>query len=327
MSFYTKKLCTFLAFSFLSFTANSESFRVQKTHFISLEDSLSRKQVSMELNDALAIKLSDSNVFLKGIELYIQLDPENASISEKVRWTLFSSVKPFPSEERFDYSGTTSLSGSFKNSLGVTVRIPFDTEDSLKKDALSAMSEKLQSVEDGYIFLRLSALDDTSRELLKGKAEVFVKQIFKDSGKLHLKVIFPQDSQEHPYSVFIDGLACPSVKNIYTLEAGMHNVSIVSDYYRNEMRTISIEPAKTSELTVEFQDIKPLLHIAVPEGGLLFLDEEKIEDFNHDIIMTSGEHTLKFQLGGYEIIKTLNAVNGRSYTFLINMEALITEEE
>ncbi|MCR5218821.1 hypothetical protein [Treponema sp.] len=327
MSFYLKKLWLLLAAAFLSFSASGESFRVQKTHSLSLEDGTSRKQISMGVNDALTIKLPSSKVFLQGVELYIQVPQETASISQNISWTLFSCVKPVPSEDRFDYSGTPSLSGTLRNSLGVTIRIPFDSDSSLKKDALSAMSEKLQSIEDGYVFFRLSTTDKNSRELLQGSVELYVRPIFKDSGKLHLNVIFPQDTAELPYSVFIDGTPCPSVKNFYTLEAGMHNVSIVSDYYRNEMRTISIEPAKTTELTVEFQDIKPLLHIAVPEGSILFIDEEKIEDFSHDIIMAVGEHTVKFQMGGYEIIKNFTAVNGRSYTFLINMDALITEEE
>lgn len=326
MNIHKKKLCTMIAAFSITLFAAGESFRVQKTHSLSLENGSQRKHVFMSANDALMITLPSADTFLQGMELYIQLPQDCASMSQLITWNLYSSVKPFPSEDRFDYSGITSLSGTLRNSLGLTIRIPFESENTMKKDALSAMSEKLQSVDDGYVFLSLSVSDKNAVEFLEKKIEVFVRPIFIDSGKLHLNIVFPPDSAELPYSVFIDGTPCPSVKNLYTLETGMHNVSIVSDFYRNEMRTINIEQAKTTELTIEFQDIKPLLHLAVPEDSVIYLDEEKIEDFSHDIILSAGEHTIKFQMGGYEIIKNLTAVNGHSYTFLINMEALITEE-
>ncbi|MBO6176583.1 MAG: hypothetical protein J6O39_03490 [Treponema sp.] len=327
MDIHKKKLCTTIAAFMITFFAAGESFRVQKTHSLSLENGSQRKHIIMSANDALVVTLPSSDTFLKGMELYIQVPQECASMSQSITWNLYSSVKPFPSEDRFDYSGITSLSGTLKNSLGLTIRIPFENENTMKKDALSALSEKLQSIDDGYVFLALAVSDKTAAELLQKKIEVFVRPVYRDSGKLQLNIVFPPDSAELPYSVFIDGTPCPSIKNLYTLETGMHNVSIVSDFYRNEMRTINIEQAKTTELTIEFHDIKPLLHLAVPEDSIICLDDEQIEDFTHDIILSAGEHTIKFQMGGYEIIKTLTAVNGRSYTFLINMEALITEEE
>ena len=109
------------------------------------------------------------------------------------------------------------------------------------------------------------------------------------------------------------------------LDAGTHYISMVSDYYRNETRTFSIEPGKTTRVEVELRDIAPTLQFIAPDNTKIFLDEIEIPYTKDAFVISQGEHRIRFVVGDYETIKTIQAVNGRSYVVNLSLDVEVTE--
>ena len=124
-----------------------------------------------------------------------------------------------------------------------------------------------------------------------------------------------------------DGKQVEMGKSGLLADTGTHNISIVSDSYRNELRTITVEQAKNTEVEILFRDIKPVIRLAAPEKTKIVFDETEYTAPVDPFTTTQGDHTVKFLIGDYEIVRTITVSDGRSYNIAVNIDVLINEVE
>jgi hypothetical protein len=144
---------------------------------------------------------------------------------------------------------------------------------------------------------------------------------------LDLLIRYPP-GQSAPYSLFIDEK--PAAPGRIGLESGSHHLSVVSDFFRNEMRTFVIERGKTSRLEIELRDISPTLTVIAPDNVAVFLDDRPLTPGkpgtgNTPLVLIPGDHTLRVNISGYEMLRTFHAENGRSYNITIQLDLDIQE--
>jgi hypothetical protein len=156
---------------------------------------------------------------------------------------------------------------------------------------------------------------------------VTVKPHLENRGFLDLLIRYPP-GQSAPYSLFIDEK--PATPGRIGLESGSHHLSVVSDFFRNEMRTFVIERGKTNRLEVELRDISPTLIVVAPDNVEVFLDDHpllpgKAGTGNTPLIVVPGDHILRVNISGYEMLRTFHAENGRTYNITIRLDLDIQE--
>lgn len=322
----SRNLILYAAF-LLASAAQAESFRTHGTNIIALENSFDRKSSVTKVNDCVAIKLPEDTTFIQGIELNIKVPKEVAEWRDSVAWSLYSSVSPKPAENIIDYNGTRTETGTF-DSLSLNLLIPLEKKNSIKRDAYSHLTEFIADKKDGFIFLRFQlVMKGVSDTLLNSKFTVQAKPILIDKGIISLNTVFPKGSKSEPYTVFLDGTQVEINGRGILTDTGNHNISIVSDSYRNELRTVTVEQAKVTSLEVKFRDIKPIIRLAAPEKTRIIFDDTEYTAPVEPFHTTQGDHTVKFIIGDYEIVRTVTASNGRSYNIAINLDATVNEIE
>ena len=109
------------------------------------------------------------------------------------------------------------------------------------------------------------------------------------------------------------------------LDTGIHNISVISEDYRNENRTVRIDQAKTTDLKIEMKSIEPKLLITALEGTQILLDEQECTQIGKEFIISEGEHKIKFAIGDYEITRTITAIKGKTYSANFSLDLEITE--
>ncbi len=129
------------------------------------------------------------------------------------------------------------------------------------------------------------------------------------------------------YTLYIDGELPKYTDKKIILPTGQHHLSIVSDMYRSEVRTIVIEQAQTTKLQVILKDVTPLVEVVAPEGIQVFLDSEEILNWQEPFNVSEGNHLLRFVLGGYEKLQSFEAFNGKTYKFSLNLDVNLVESE
>ena len=317
----------FSIFSFLILTCvfiHAENFRVRKIIPIKLSQIDEKISASSGINDALFVTLPEDLTYVSGVELNLKIPEEIITWRDSVAYMLYEKLNPKPNETNQSYYGERVHVATIPGNFSLTIYVPISEEFSIKDNPYS-VKLPIQNSDSG-IFLRfMMVMKGVPESLENAILEITAKPVLKNKGALALSVS-PDSTEEKKYSVFIDDAPISDYKN-KLLSTGEHHLSIVSDSYRNELRTFRIEQAKTTSLSVSLRGIEPLLKILCPKDTLVFLDGNQIAVSGEAIQVTQGEHTIRFILGDYEVVKTVSVQNGRTYSVNLNIDATISEEK
>ena len=306
---------------------HAESFRVGKVHELTVVQAAdSEGTAKLGINEALAITLPADQTFIEGLELKFEIPEAVASWMDSVACSVYANISPLPKSTQIDYNGTRAYVKTLPGKLSWVLQIPLKKENSIKADNYTTKVDTVITPSKNVIFVRLQpVMKGVPEETLNSNIPITVKPILMNKGQMALKLIPPEKKLE-PCTVFIDDkLVTLSEKSMILLDTGIHDISIISDAYRNEVRTVRIERAKTTELKVEMKSLEPTLLITAPEGTKVMLDDTKCTIFGKEFVITEGEHKIKFTIGDYEIVRSINAIKGKTYTANFALDLDISE--
>ena len=336
-----KALISLILF-FITIPVFGESFRVAKLHVINIQqDTDSDTETAMGLNDALAIYLPEDkdfrDYFIEGIEIKMSIPEQTALWRDCCACYIYENISPLPKKEQIDFTGNKVYFGVLPGKLSWVLQIPFTKENKLKTTQYTTTLDKMPDISNNFIFLRLQQImKGVPDSVMNSKITVSVKPILSDKGKLKLKIndeITSEQAEENSnlsddiqYSLYIDDEAVNTEDNGIILNTGIHNLSIISENYRTEVRTVRIDQAKTTELEVQLKSIEPTIIITTPDGTEVLIDEEPCTEFGKEFFIAEGDHKIKFIIGDYEITRSISIIKGKTYKVNLAVDLQIDEQ-
>ncbi len=312
---------------FLLSAVQAESFRVRAVTPVAFTDLFTETHAEAGINDAILISLPKDMTYISGIELHFKIPEIIASWRDTIAYSLYDDLSPRPTAKNIDYSGTRITVGTFPGRLSHTIYIPLTDDINIKDSPYHEKLAVIPNTKDRIIFFRMQlAMKGVPEAFEDASFEFTAKPILISKGKLNLTINEPK-SASTPYTLVIDNKQVSLAKDGILLDLGEHHLSITSENYRNEVRTFRIEQAKTTSLVVNLRGIAPLLKIASPENAQVFLDGNSVETTKEPFEITPGDHAVRFVIGDYEVVRTVTAVNGRSYNVNLSIDATVSEEE
>ena len=309
----------------------AENFRVHKTVFIQVPQTEASKKVECGINDGLAIKLPADRTFIQGIEILIKVPAIVTKWQDSVAWSFYSDILPEPSESTIDYQGTRHSVHTFSNSLSLNIQLPLKQNNTIKKSPYAVYVSHIPTENNGIIFLRMQlvmkGIDDN---IGVSNFEISVKPILTNNGYLKIRSESPDGSPEiKPYTAFADGKPLELPQNKIILEKGTHTINFVSDFYRNEVRTVNIAPGTTTYLDIQFRDIAPTVNLYAPKNTTVYMDGTIIDQWysKDSITVSQGDHQFKFVIGDWETVRSINAINGHSYNISLTIDSNVEEQD
>lgn len=322
-----KTVNIFIFLILIPFCLWSESFRVNKVNVTQVEQILGfETSVKMGINDALAVTLPEDRIFIEGLELKMEIPENIAYWIDSVACSVYSEIKPNPSSKQIDYSGTRAFVQTLPGKLSWVLQIPITKDNSLKTNKYITKVDTVIEPKNSTIFVRFQpVMKGIPEETLKSIIPITVKPLLIDKGQLKIELIPPQTQENLSLcTIYIDEIPIDATKKII-LDTGIHNISVISEDYRNENRTVRIDQAKITDLRIEMKSIEPTLLITAPEGTLILLDDQECTQIGKEFIITEGEHKIKFAIGNYEITRTITAIKGKTYSANFSLDLEITE--
>lgn len=315
---------------FISSFCYSESFRVHNLVTAVLESQTSTTTVKAGINDSVYIVLPKDRIFMQGIDIDIKIPKEIAAWSDSIAYSIYQDISPVPESSIIDYSGEKLSIFTLPGRLSQTIKVPFKGKLKVKESPYYEVMPELDSDTYDYVFLRFQlAMKGVTTSIEEAQFDITIKPILSEEGLLHLESVFPLDDEDVPqektYSLFIDEKSVNADQVDFILSTGLHHLSIVSEFFRNEVRSFTIEQAKTTSLVIDLRDISPTVLISSPENVLIYLDGEEFSITSEPTQIQTGEHSVRFVVGDYEVIKNFQAVNGTSYNVSLSVDVQITE--
>lgn len=322
MTALEKKVFFTLALLATAALSSAEVFRVKKTVCLEVSERSNSEVKKCGINDCVAIKFPAASIFIQGVEVSVKIPQSVANCRNTILYSLYNNVSPVPTEKSIDYSGTEIYSGLYPGQLSWTIVIPLAKGNTIKSSPYAdktLIAEKTR----GFVLLRNQlAMKGVPQGVLDAEFEVSAKAVLADFGAL--KVVSSATAGE--YTVYVDDKpAAPNESGLILLKPGKRSVSVVSDKFRNESRSVMIEQAQISELNLDLQSVAPAVYVSAPEGTSVYVDGEEAQA-GEALNLEPGEHIFKFNLGGYEVVKKVTIQNGKSYNVSVNVDATIKEE-
>ena len=255
----------------------SESFRVNKVTVTQVEQTLGYEtSVEMGINDALSVSLPEDRTFIEGLELKMEIPENIAYWVDSVACSVYSDIKPNPSVKQIDYSGPRVFVQTLPGKLSWVLQIPITKDNSLKVNKYITKVDTIIEPKNNSVFIRFQpVMKGIPEETLKSIIPITIKPLLIDKGQLNIELTPPQSQENLSLcTIYVDEKPVDKTKKII-LDTGIHNISVISEDYRNENRTVRIDQAKTTDLKIEMKSIEPTLLITAPEGTLILFDEQE----------------------------------------------------
>jgi hypothetical protein len=342
-----KKKGLMVLFFFLTFFCFAKDmFRVHETQLVEMQDEQQSLKARLAINDMLVIKLPKTIYFLQGLSLEIKIPKAVADYRDAVAFYVYKNMSPTPTAKTIDYAGDRVFLNTFPGRLSYNFQIPLAKNHTLKESPYSALLPEVIDVNEGYVYFRLQlVMKGTPVAVLESEFDIEVKPILIDKGMLNLSLIPPKADtrQQIPgedlktdkaldlavskknYALFIDEKPVDMIDNTILLNSGVHHLAVLSDYFRNEVRSFSIEQGKITNLIIQLETNEPTMQVLAPESVEVYFDDILLTDFSKPYQIAEGEHKLRFLLDGYEFIKSFTALRGKSYSITTNIDFFIEE--
>ena len=315
----------------------AETFRVAQCHIVELsEDTAFSSTKKIGLNDSLAVYIPEERLFLEGIEFKMDIPEDIAMWRDCCGAYIYDGIRPAPKAQQIDYSGSKIFFGVVPGKLSWILQLPLTKNTQFKTNQYTKTIEAIPSAQGNYVFLRLQQImKGVPDEVMNSKITITVRPILSDKGLLKIKLTTPQESEaknegeEDNISIFIDNNAFDTqdAQKGYVLGTGIHNISVISENYRTEVRKVRIDQAKATELEITLKSIEPTVIITAPEGATVYLDDEKFEDLGKEVVIPEGDHKIRCGIGDYEIVRSLSVSKGRSYKVNLTVDLQISEDD
>ena len=282
-----KKGLMVLFFFLTFFCFAKDMFRVHETQLVEMQDEQQSLKARLAINDMLVIKLPKTIYFLQGLSLEIKIPKAVADYRDAVAFYVYKNMSPTPTPKTIDYAGDRVFLNTFPGRLSYNFQIPLAKNHTLKESPYSALLPEVIDVNEGYVYFRLQlVMKGTPVAVLESEFDIEVKPILIDKGMLNLSLIPPKADtrQQIPgedlktdkaldlavskknYALFIDEKPVDMIDNTILLNSGVHHLAVLSDYFRNEVRSFSIQQGKTTNLTIQLETNEPTMQILAPES-------------------------------------------------------------
>ena len=322
MSFTKRHIFNILIFVAFFAHSNAEVFRTQRTVVLAADEYASEIK-NVGINECVSIKLPDDLTFIQGIEIIVKIPKILANFQNTVIYSLYDNIAPFPSEGKNDYSGKAIYSGLYPGHLSWSILVPLVKGNTIAKNPY-ADKTLIPDSGRGFVFLRNQlAMKGVPQKVLDAEFEMSAKTVFTDFGAIRIRA----NHDTGDFSIMVDDAeAKPNSAGLIFLKPGKHSVAVISEKFRNEVRTVAVEQAKTTEIGLELKSVEPTFAFNAPQGTRIFVDGNEIANAGK-MKLEAGKHAFKFVLGGYEVVRSVEIQNGKHYDISVNFEANIKESE
>lgn len=305
-----------------------DSFRVSNVHAYTFEtETFEPISLTIGYNDAVSVAIKSACLFLEGIELEIKQDKTSLNYPNSIAYTVYTDIKPEPSNHVIDYSAKKIGTALLPNRFSYILRLPVKKDYSFKQIKNSELLPYTGSIVANPVMLRLNpVMKGLPDDFEHVSFTVIIRPLLIAEGGLKLKLQFPEKEQK-PVTVQLNNEYLTHFDDLQLLLPGTYSVTIGSDAYRTEMRSCIIERGKITRLEVQLKSITPLLHIQAPENVAVFLDNQEITLSKESLPVAVGMHTVVFKMGTYELTRQITVEEGKTYEMTMMMDVLLHEVE
>jgi len=281
---------------------------------------------SISLEEIVSIEFDKESSFLEGIEVKIEVPKELQKYRNSFALYMFKNTSPVPDESSRYYKGTRIFMRLLPVQNNIYIKIPAVEDNILTQSADSILIP-------GFTPRNEYPLLATIIPIMKGiPSSVFdysfkltCKPIYSPKGSLSINISSTDQTMDVSYEVLIDNEKVKWPSDNYILAEGLHQLLINSSSGISKDVSIVISAGERQNIDLIFEYMEPEIKIEAPESALIILDGEELirKDPESSINLEPGEHTIIFNIDGYQFSRDFTVESGDNFTISLALDVLI----
>jgi len=313
------------------FLLHAEAFRtvVEGSILLSHERQIENERaISIGIDGSVLISLAPDVRFIRGVEIEITATQAWLPFRGSLAMMMFNNLSPKTAANITDFNGRRIAFEPLPSRLRIIYNIPIRQQHGLRTTTSVTVPTGIISPDSFPILFRLTPIE---KGLASGfdqlRFNVVARPILSDEGAIRLVPRFPPQQRNRPFTALINDNVITNISEEIVLREGEHHLVILSDDYRNESRRFLVERGKVIDLIIDLQDPTPSIIFEAPQNAVIHLNGTLISDTREPIMTEPGAHEVRFQIGDYTIIRTLNVQRGKTYRIALGIDLTIHEED
>jgi len=310
------------------FSLHAENFRTSVEG--SLEVSLNSTEVNLPIgiNSSVIINLGEDARFMRGVEIEITAPQSWLPYRGSLLMMIYNNLNLSTAQGVSDIEGRRIVMDALPSRLRIVYHIPIRAQHGLRTSTSVTVPSSIIQPASFPILFRLTQASKGLPDEFEGITFNFTaRPILSDEGAVRFIPRYPPQLRNRPFTVLIDDNVIPNISDQIMLKEGEHHLVILSEDYRNESRRFLVERAKIIDLTIELQDPTPILIFEGPQNSQIFLNNSPISRVKEPMTVEPGMHEVKFTVGDYTVIRSLNVQRGKTYRVSLAVDLTVQEED
>lgn len=322
-------LLIFIFLLFLQVSLTAESIRGPITHEILIQgEGDFKQQIEITPSDIVSIKPGTNTRFLKGFQLEIVLSNALKRYSDSFSAEIYSQVVS-GTVSGSEHEGIRILSEVLPFQNNVYIYVPIGTHK-VNTEYLSPGTYSPSRAVDLEHFPLLF----TIQPVMKGIPDSILKKDFyiklepdvEKKGLLSLSVTKPPGFEEAGYEVWIDDLLPEVESGGYLLSSGIHTLKVLSDQFKEETASFTIESGKTTSVNILLESSVSILTMDIIEEASVFINGERLDLLpGEEKPIATGIYTIVIKIGTQTITKKIDVKSGKRYNISLIFDIEIKE--
>jgi hypothetical protein len=281
----------------------------------------------LSYNDSALILMGQDTRFISGVELELTVPQNWLPHSGSLAFALYSNPDAVPGIGIADVEATRILYEPVPNKIQTVYHIPLREQHGLRGTPyLTLLKTPVTPQNFPLIFKLTPNMKGWSKEIETMRFHLNVKPIFSGEGALTVSVNRPEFLPNGSFIMLIDEQVVENPDTEVLLKEGEHTLTLISSDYRNENRRFVIERGVSLQLSVNLQDLTPLIIFEVPGLASIFIDNVPVARAGAALAVEPGIRTVRIQVGDYSLVKTLVVEKGKTYRVAFIVDMNIAEE-
>ena len=282
--------------------------------------------LNISLEEIVSINFDKESSFLEGIEVKIEVPKELQKYRNSFALYVYKDVSPVPNDQVKFYRGMRIFMRLLPVQNNIYIKIPAVEENLLVQSADTILIPGFTPRNDYPLLATIIPIMKGIPGIVYDYSFQFTcKPIFSPKGSLSINISSTAEVQDERYTVLIDDelVKCPS--DVYILSEGLHELVITSSLGMTKNASIVITAGEKKIIDFVFKYSEPEIKIEAPEGAVILLDGVELirKDPEASITLKPGEHTIVFDIGGYQFSRDFTVEPGESLTISLVLDVLI----
>ena len=290
----------------------------------------SQQEVEIGIEEMVAVQPQGNLQFLQAIEVELLLSNTLKKHFDTFVMAFYKSINPKPQRGVRSYQGESILFQYLPYQNRIWFQVPVaGSSTALQLSPGTFQAGKPVQIAEFPLLVRIFPLAKGVPEAVAtGRFHLVLKPVVTARGLFELRVQPPETRREHPgpYEVTIDGQAVADPARVRELEAGLHQLKIQGEGYRDVDAAFTVAAGKSSVLEVTLEETESSIIFDLPPEAEVYLDGAKVSfQPRQRLQLKEGEHTIRIKVNGYSMSRKFFAQRGNRYEISLVFDIIVNE--